>query len=83
MPLREEKQRVETMSVKTVKVNITSHPLSREEHGVSFDVKKGNARFGQLVVSKGGIRWRQKNKQDHHFISWTDLDKIAPNYTRR
>ena len=35
------------MSVKTVTVNITSHPLSREENGVSFDVKKGSAKFGQ------------------------------------
>jgi hypothetical protein len=35
------------MSVKTVTVNITSHPLSREENGVTFNVKKGSARFGQ------------------------------------
>ena len=62
------------MAAKTVKVNITSHPLSREENGVSFDVKAGNARFGQLVVSKGGIRWKPRNKQDHHFIGWKDLD---------
>ena len=44
------------MSVKSVTVNITSHPLSREENGVTFKVKKGTARFGELVVSKGGIR---------------------------
>jgi hypothetical protein len=71
------------VSVKTVKVNITSHPLSREENGVSFDVKKGSAKFGQLIVSKGGIRWRPKSKWDHHFISWNDLDKVARDYPRR
>lgn len=71
------------MSAKTVKVNITSHPLSREENGVAFDVKKGSGRFGQLVVSKGGVRWKPKNKQDHHFVSWTDLDKLARDYPRR
>jgi len=71
------------VSVKTVKVSITSHPLSREEHGVSFDVKKGVGRFGQLVVSKGGIRWRPKSKWDHHFISWTDLDRLSREYARR
>jgi hypothetical protein len=65
------------MSVKTVKVTITSHPLSREENGVTFNVKKGTARFGQLVVSKGGIRWKPRNKQDHHFIGWTELDTEA------
>jgi len=65
------------MSVKTVKVTITSHPLSREENGVTFNVKKGTARFGLLVVSKGGIRWKPRNKQDHHFIGWTELDTEA------
>jgi hypothetical protein len=68
------------MSVKTVKVTITSHPLSREENGVTFNVKKGTARFGQLVVSKGGIRWKPRNKQDHHFIGWTELDTEARNH---
>ncbi|HVB58916.1 MAG TPA: hypothetical protein VNE63_21120 [Candidatus Acidoferrales bacterium] len=71
------------MSVKTVTVNITSHPLSREENGVTFNVKKGNAKFGELVVSKGGIRWKPKNKQDHHHIDWNALDKIALDYPRR
>ena len=71
------------MSIKEVKVSITSHPLSREENGVSFDVKKGVARFGQLIVSKGGIRWRPRSKRDHHFVSWTDLDKLSRDYPRR
>jgi hypothetical protein len=65
------------MSVKTVTVNITSHPLSREENGVVFKVKKGSAKFGELVVSKGGIRWKPKNKQDHHYMDWTALDVEA------
>jgi hypothetical protein len=71
------------MSVKSVTVNITSHPLSREENGVVFKVKKGTAAFGELVVSKGGVRWKPRSKQDHHFISWSDLDSIAPGYPRR
>jgi hypothetical protein len=65
------------MSVKTVTVNITSHPLSREENGVVFVVKMGTAKFGELVVSKGGIRWKPKNKQDHHHIDWAALDTVA------
>jgi hypothetical protein len=68
------------MSVKSITVNITNHPLSREENGVVFKVKKGNAAFGELVVSKGGIRWKPRNKRDHHFISWTDVDSGARNY---
>jgi hypothetical protein len=68
---------------KTVAVNITSHPLSREEHGVAFIVTDGNSRFGELIVSKGGIRWKPKGKQDHHFISWGDLDAAAPDYPKK
>jgi hypothetical protein len=64
------------MSVKTVKVSITSHPLSREENGVTFNVKKDNAAFGRLVVSKGGVRWKPRNKQARQFIGWSDLDKL-------
>jgi hypothetical protein len=63
------------MAVKTVNVYVTSHPLSREEHGVVFQVKNGGARFGELVVSKGGVRWKPKNKQDHHFASWREVDR--------
>ncbi len=68
---------------KTVSVNIVSQPLSREENGVIFDVKEGGVFFGQLVVSKGGIRWRPRNKQDHHFLSWQTLDSVARDYPRR
>lgn len=65
---------------KSVTVNITSHPLSREENGVVFVVKESKTKFGELVVSKGGIRWKPKNKQDHHFISWRDLDSESRRY---
>jgi hypothetical protein len=70
------------MAVKTVTVNITSHPLSREENGVVFKVKQGKAKFGELIVSKGGIRWKPKNKQEHHYISWPDLDAVAREYAK-
>jgi hypothetical protein len=60
----------------SVEVNITSHPLSREENGVTFVVEEGTAKYGELLVSKGGVRWKPKGKQDHHFIGWRDLDEI-------
>lgn len=62
------------MAAKSVNVYITSHPLSREENGVIFQVKAGSNRFGELIVSKGGIRWKPRNKQDHHFMAWGQLD---------
>ena len=60
----------------TVAVDITSHPLSREEAGVDFTVEDGDGKFGELRVSKGGVRWKPKGKRDHHFISWRDLDQM-------
>ena len=54
---------------RVVTVDIRSHPLSREENGVVFDVSEDSARFGQLIVSKGGLRWKSRSKRDHHFIS--------------
>lgn len=67
----------------TVAVNITSHPLSREENGVIFAVTEGDAKHGELVVSKGGLRWRPKNNRDHHFMSWKELDAVMRDYPRR
>ena len=59
-----------------VSINLSSHPLSREENGVEFVVENDDAKFGELLVSKGGVRWKPKSKQDHHFISWKDLDEL-------
>ena len=71
------------MAAKSVTVNVTSHPLSREENGVVFVVQDGEARFGELFVSKGGVRWKPRKGRDHHFISSKVLDEIAPNYPQR
>jgi hypothetical protein len=67
----------------TVAVDITSHPLSREESGVDFTVSGDNGKFGELRVSKGGVRWEPKGKQDHHFIGWKDLDELMRNRPKR
>jgi hypothetical protein len=68
---------------KKVTVDIVSQPLSRSENGVIFDVKEGPGIFGQLIVSKGGLRWRGRSKQAHRFISWKALDAIAPDFPQR
>ena len=44
----------------SVEVNIANHPISREENGIVFVVAEGGVRFGELVVSKGGLRWRPR-----------------------
>lgn len=67
----------------TVEVNIKNHPLSREEAGVDFTVEDGNGKFGELLVSKGGIRWKPKGVRDHHFVSWKDFDDFMRGRQKR
>jgi hypothetical protein len=67
----------------TVEVALTSQPLSREENGVEFVVDGDDGRFGTLVVSKGGLRWRPKGMHDHHFIGWEDLDELMRDRPKR
>ncbi len=65
---------------RSVSVNMTNHPLSREENGVSFTVMNAGSKMGELVVSKGGLRWKPKGKHDHHFMGWHELDAEMRNY---
>ena len=59
----------------SVEVNITSHPLSREELGIVFVVADEQGRFGELTVSKGGVRWRPRGKHQPHFMTWPEVDR--------
>jgi hypothetical protein len=66
-----------------VSVNITSHPLSREENGIDLEVDLDGSKFGELRISKGGVRWKPRNKQDHHFIGWRELDAFMKEQPKR
>jgi hypothetical protein len=71
------------MAAKSVSVNLINHPLSREETGVTFNVSIDGSKFGELVVSKGGIRWKPKGKQDHHHMRWGKLDELMRDLPKR
>lgn len=71
------------MAAKSVKVEMYNHPLSREENGVTFRVSADAGRFGELVVSKGGLRWKPKGKKDHHFLSWSRFDTLMRDEPKR
>jgi hypothetical protein len=67
-----------------VSVSISSHPLRREETGVVFNVMTNDGKkFGELVVSKGGLRWRARSERDHHFLSWARLDEVMSGAPKR
>lgn len=67
----------------TVAIDISNHPLSREEKGVAFTVMEGDAKYGELIVSKGGLRWRPRSSRDHHLMTWKDLDAVMRDYPKR
>ena len=67
-----------------VEVNITGHPLSREENGIVFIVNDSEGKFGELTISShggamlrmgGGVRWRPRGKHQPHFMTWAAFDK--------
>jgi hypothetical protein len=71
------------MAGRSVRVSISSHPLSREENGFVFTVRDGGEKIGELVVSKGGVRWKPSRKRDHHFASWRQFDSFMRDMPRR
>ena len=71
------------MAEKKVSVNLYSELLSREESGVHFSIRNGDEKYGELIVSKGGIRWTPKGNRDHHHLNWGQLDKVARDYPKR
>jgi hypothetical protein len=59
----------------SVEVNISNHPLSREEHGIVLVVTDGEGKFGELTISKGGVRRRPRSKHQPHFMTWAEFDR--------
>ena len=63
------------MGTKSVKLEVKSHPLSREENGISFNVSDATTgKVGVLTVSKGGLRWVPKGMQHDFYINWSKFD---------
>ena len=66
------------MADKTVKVDLGTLNLSRLENAAHFKVYSGNAKQGEIIVSKGGVRWKGKNKQIFQMLSWNQFfDKLG------
>jgi hypothetical protein len=64
-------------------VDLSSHPLSREENAVEFRVSDDDGKFGELRVSKGGVRWKPRNKKEPHFATWRELDQFMRDQPKR
>lgn len=65
------------MGRKTVRFELKSHPLSREENGVVFGVADANdGKVGDLTVSQGGVRWRPRGQQHDYYLNWGAFDKM-------
>jgi hypothetical protein len=54
-------------------------PVSREENGTIFSVHNDDGvLMGELVVSKGGIRWRRNGQTERtrRLVRWNQLEPM-------
>ena len=64
-----------------VTFNLPRRELGRED--IEFVVRKGDKRFGTLLVSKGAVEWRPTNKQYHRKVSWDLFDQLMRKVGKR
>ncbi len=55
---------------------LANHVLSREENGLTFDVEGPSGKVGQLVVSKGGVRWYPRGTRKPNYATWKQFDRL-------
>lgn len=57
-----------------VTFEVPARQLGRAD--ISFQVKNNNAMIGKLLVSKGSIVWRPRNRQKGKKLTWKRLNEI-------
>jgi hypothetical protein len=65
------------MAKKTVTMGLADRVLGREEKAVTFTIRSGQSKFGELRVSKGALYWKPAKKQSSHKITWEELAGFA------
>lgn len=50
---------------------------------IEFKVKKNGQMFGRLLVSKGAVVWRPRNKHRGRRLSWRRFEEIIGEHGRR
>ena len=67
-----------------VLVDLRKHQLSREENGVIFEVHASDegGKLGDLVVSKGGLRWYPRSSRHPSKLTWKQFDELAQAHGR-
>ncbi len=56
------------------KVIMKAPSLELGKTDVSFEIKKGDAMFGTITISKGSIEWRPANHSKKRKMTWTQFD---------
>lgn len=59
--------------------------VKNEQTAPRFEVRdSAGAKLGELIVSKGGVRWLPKgHEEDAHYISWKKFDKLMRTQKRK
>jgi hypothetical protein len=60
----------------THKVTFVSPDLELGKSDIEFKVKRNGQMIGKLLVSKGNVEWRSKNKQKGKKLSWRRFDEL-------
>jgi hypothetical protein len=58
------------------KVRFTSPDLKLGNSDIEFLVKNNNAMVGRLLISKGNVEWRSRNKKNGKKLSWRRFDEL-------
>jgi hypothetical protein len=64
----------ETALAHQVKFSIRDRDLGKID--LELDVKSGGKKLGELHVSKGGVDWYPKNKQQPISLTWVALSRL-------
>jgi len=67
-----------------VKMSVGVVTVQKEQTAPSFVVSDNNGKLGELRVSRGGIRWLAKGKQEEpYFANWKRFDAWMRTQKRR
>lgn len=58
------------------KVRFASPDLELGKSDIEFRVKNNGEMVGRLLISKGNVEWRSKNKQKGKKLSWRRFDEL-------
>ena len=80
MPKRAKAKRTEKKELHHVSAALDNWELSKRESAVTFTVRKGGRKLGELSVGRGSVSWLAAKKQYAVTLPWPTLARILEEY---